>query len=141
VLALTSVASLMVSLDTQVVATALPVIRLRLHASLAALEWTVNAYTLSFGVLPLALSLLTAAFPSERHRVAMDLLAERPDRPCHDPAGPGQRHSSPASALRWAPVRAWRSPAPSPACSCPDAVPLPLRLPPRPGIGRPRPLV
>jgi len=39
VLALTSVASLMVSLDTQVVATALPVIRLRLHASLAALEW------------------------------------------------------------------------------------------------------
>ena len=51
VLALTSVASLMVSLDNQVVATALPVIRLRLHASLAALEWTVNAYTLSFGVL------------------------------------------------------------------------------------------
>ena len=42
VLALTSVASLMVSLDTQVVATALPVIRLRLHASLAALEWTVR---------------------------------------------------------------------------------------------------
>ena len=34
VLALTSAASLMVSLDTQVVATALPVIRLQLHASL-----------------------------------------------------------------------------------------------------------
>ena len=32
VLALTAAASLMVSLDTQVVATALPVIRLRLHA-------------------------------------------------------------------------------------------------------------
>jgi hypothetical protein len=32
VLALTSAASLMVSLDTQVVATALPVIRLHLHA-------------------------------------------------------------------------------------------------------------
>ena len=61
VLALTSVASLMVSLDTQVVATALPVIRLRLHASLAALEWTVNAYTLSFGVL-----LLTGAALGER---------------------------------------------------------------------------
>ena len=41
VLALTSAASLMVSLDTQVVATALPVIRLHLHASLAALEWTI----------------------------------------------------------------------------------------------------
>lgn len=38
VLALTSAASLMVSLDTQVVATALPVVRLKLHASLATLE-------------------------------------------------------------------------------------------------------
>lgn len=43
VLALTSVASLMVSLDNQVVATALPAIRVHLHASLGALEWTVNA--------------------------------------------------------------------------------------------------
>ncbi|WP_222849180.1 DHA2 family efflux MFS transporter permease subunit [Trebonia kvetii] len=51
VLAVTSVASFMVSLDTQVVATALPVIRVQLHASLAALEWTVNAYTLTFAVL------------------------------------------------------------------------------------------
>jgi MFS family permease len=51
VLALTSAASLMVSLDTQVVATALPVIRVQLHASLAELEWTVNAYSLSFAVL------------------------------------------------------------------------------------------
>jgi EmrB/QacA subfamily drug resistance transporter len=61
VLALTSVASFMVSLDTQVVATALPVIRVHLHASLAALEWTVNAYTLSFAVL-----LLTGAALGER---------------------------------------------------------------------------
>jgi EmrB/QacA subfamily drug resistance transporter len=61
VLALTSAASLMVSLDLQVVATALPVIRLQLHASLAALEWTVNAYTLSFAVL-----LLTGAALGER---------------------------------------------------------------------------
>jgi hypothetical protein len=38
VLALTSVASLMVSLDNQVVATALPAIRVHLHASLGALE-------------------------------------------------------------------------------------------------------
>jgi EmrB/QacA subfamily drug resistance transporter len=61
VLGLTAVASFMVSLDTQVVATALPVIRLHLHASLAALEWTVNAYTLSFAVL-----LLTGAALGER---------------------------------------------------------------------------
>ncbi len=61
VLALTSVASFMVSLDTQVVATALPEIRIHLHASLAALEWTVNAYTLSFAVL-----LLTGAALGER---------------------------------------------------------------------------
>jgi len=61
VLALTSVASFMVSLDTQVVTTALPVIRVHLHASLAALEWTVNAYTLSFAVL-----LLTGAALGER---------------------------------------------------------------------------
>ena len=61
VLALTSVASFMVSLDTQVVATALPVIRVHLHASLAALEWTVNAYTLTFAVL-----LLTGAALGER---------------------------------------------------------------------------
>jgi EmrB/QacA subfamily drug resistance transporter len=61
VLALTSAASFMVSLDSQVVATALPVIRVHLHASLAALEWTVNAYTLTFAVL-----LLTAAALGER---------------------------------------------------------------------------
>ena len=61
VLALTSAASLMVSLDIQVVATALPVIRLHLHASLTDLEWTVNAYTLSFAVL-----LLTGAALGER---------------------------------------------------------------------------
>jgi EmrB/QacA subfamily drug resistance transporter len=61
VLALTSVASFMVSLDTQVVSTALPVIRVHLHASLASLEWTVNAYTLSFAVL-----LLTGAALGER---------------------------------------------------------------------------
>jgi EmrB/QacA subfamily drug resistance transporter len=61
VLALTSAASFMVSLDSQVVATALPVIRLHLHASLASLEWTVNAYTLSFAVL-----LLTGAALGER---------------------------------------------------------------------------
>ena len=51
VLALTSVASFMVALDALVVATALSTIRLDLGASVEELEWTVNAYTLSFAVL------------------------------------------------------------------------------------------
>jgi EmrB/QacA subfamily drug resistance transporter len=51
ILALTSIGSVMVALDTTVVATALTTIQHHLHASLADLEWTVNAYGLSFGVL------------------------------------------------------------------------------------------
>ena len=51
VLALTSVSSFMVGLDALVVATALSTIRLHLGTSIEALEWTVNAYTLSFAVL------------------------------------------------------------------------------------------
>jgi EmrB/QacA subfamily drug resistance transporter len=51
VLILSSVASLMVALDALVVSTALGVIRRDLHASIDELEWTVNAYGLSFAVL------------------------------------------------------------------------------------------
>jgi len=51
ILTLTSVASLMVALDALVVTTALSTIRLDLGASIEALEWTVNAYNLSFAVL------------------------------------------------------------------------------------------
>src|SRR5215211_2903256 len=51
VLALTGIGSLMVALDTLVVSTALSTIRLELDASIASLEWTVNAYNLSFAVL------------------------------------------------------------------------------------------
>jgi EmrB/QacA subfamily drug resistance transporter len=51
VLVLSSVASLMVALDALVVATALETIRRHLQASLGELEWTVNAYGLSFAVL------------------------------------------------------------------------------------------
>lgn len=57
-LVLTSLAALMVSLDIQVVTTALPVIRIHLHASVAALAWTVNAYLLTFAVLLLTGSAL-----------------------------------------------------------------------------------
>jgi EmrB/QacA subfamily drug resistance transporter len=51
VLALMSAAALMVALDGLVVATALTTIQRDLHASLETLEWTVNAYSLSFAVL------------------------------------------------------------------------------------------
>jgi EmrB/QacA subfamily drug resistance transporter len=60
-LALTSVALFMVSLDNLVVSTALPVIRQDLHATISQLEWTVNAYTLTFAVL-----LLTGAALGDR---------------------------------------------------------------------------
>ncbi|MDQ2909872.1 MAG: DHA2 family efflux MFS transporter permease subunit [Actinomycetota bacterium] len=49
--AITSLALFMTTLDNLVVTTALPVIRGDLHASLSGLEWTVNAYTLTFAVL------------------------------------------------------------------------------------------
>ncbi len=51
VLALTSLASFMVALDALVVTTALPTIRVEFDASVEAIEWTVNAYNLSFAVL------------------------------------------------------------------------------------------
>jgi EmrB/QacA subfamily drug resistance transporter len=51
VLALTSIASFMVALDALVVTMALGTIRVDLGASVEALEWTVNAYNLSFAVL------------------------------------------------------------------------------------------
>src|SRR6266480_1566066 len=60
--AITSVALFMVTLDNLVVTSALPVIRHNLHASLTQLEWTVNAYTLTFAVL-----LLTGAALGDRY--------------------------------------------------------------------------
>jgi EmrB/QacA subfamily drug resistance transporter len=58
---ITSLALFMVVLDNLVVSTALPVIRTDLDASLEELEWTVNAYTLTFAVL-----LLTGAALGDR---------------------------------------------------------------------------
>ncbi len=58
---ITSVALFMVTLDNLVVTTAIPVIRKDLNASLEDLEWTVNAYTLTFAVL-----LLTGAALGDR---------------------------------------------------------------------------
>jgi EmrB/QacA subfamily drug resistance transporter len=59
--AITSIALFMVTLDNLVVTTAIPVIRTDLDASLESLEWTVNAYTLTFAVL-----LLTGAALGDR---------------------------------------------------------------------------
>src|SRR6266853_139213 len=58
---ITSIALFMVTLDNLVVTTALPVIRKDLGATLQGLEWTVNAYTLTFAVL-----LLTGAALGDR---------------------------------------------------------------------------
>src|SRR5579862_1582658 len=58
---ISSTAVFMVTLDNLVVTTALPVIRRDLHAGLGSLEWTVNAYTLTFAVL-----LLTGAALGDR---------------------------------------------------------------------------
>src|SRR4051794_34763596 len=58
---ITSVALFMVTLDNLVVTMALPSIRLDLGASIEDLEWTVNAYTLTFAVL-----LLTGAALGDR---------------------------------------------------------------------------
>jgi EmrB/QacA subfamily drug resistance transporter len=61
VLVLTSVASLMVALDAMVVSTALSESGREFGASIESLEWTVNAYTISFAVL-----LMTAAVMGDR---------------------------------------------------------------------------
>jgi EmrB/QacA subfamily drug resistance transporter len=61
VVALTGIGSLMAALDTLVVSTSLSTIRLDLDASVEELEWTVNAYNLSFAVL-----LLTGAALGDR---------------------------------------------------------------------------
>ena len=62
VLVLTGIGSLMAALDTLVVSTALSTIRLDLGASVEQLEWTVNAYNLSFAVL-----LITGAALGDRY--------------------------------------------------------------------------
>ena len=59
--ALAGLGVFMTAMDSMVVATALPVLRTSLHASLSGLEWTVNAYLLAFACL-----LLTGAALGDR---------------------------------------------------------------------------
>jgi EmrB/QacA subfamily drug resistance transporter len=61
VIVLTAIGSFMGALDTLVVSTAIPTIRVDLGASVSQLEWTVNAYNLSFAVM-----LITAAALGDR---------------------------------------------------------------------------
>jgi EmrB/QacA subfamily drug resistance transporter len=60
-LALASIGSFLVILDLFAVSTALPTLRVALHTSITTLDWTINAYTLSFAVL-----LMTAATLGDR---------------------------------------------------------------------------
>jgi EmrB/QacA subfamily drug resistance transporter len=66
VLGLSATASFMVVLDLLVVSTALSTIRRDLGSSLEQLEWTVNAYTLSFAVLLMTASALGDRFGRRR---------------------------------------------------------------------------
>src|SRR5688500_8714570 len=66
VLGLAALGSCIVALDTLVVTTALTTIRLDLGATLEQLEWTVNAYNLSFAVLLMTASALGDRFGRRR---------------------------------------------------------------------------
>ena len=63
---ITSIALFMVALDNLVVTTALPVIKADLGASLADLQWMVNAYTLTFAVLLITGAALGDRFGRQR---------------------------------------------------------------------------
>jgi EmrB/QacA subfamily drug resistance transporter len=76
VVVLTAVGSLMAALDTLVVSTALTTIRLDLGASVEQLEWTVNAYNLSFAVLLITGAALGDRFGRRRlYAVGLGLFA------------------------------------------------------------------
>ncbi|MFC6932016.1 MFS transporter [Actinomadura yumaensis] len=66
----TGIALFMVALDNLIVTNALPAIRADLHTGLEGLEWTVNAYTLTFGVLLLPAAAVADRFGRRRLFVA-----------------------------------------------------------------------
>src|SRR5437868_6115747 len=66
ILILTSIAAFMVVLDSLIVSVTLATIRQDLHATIEQLEWTVNAYSLSFAVLLLTASALGDRFGRKR---------------------------------------------------------------------------
>jgi EmrB/QacA subfamily drug resistance transporter len=73
---LTAIGSMMAAIDTLVVATALSEIRLDLGATVEQLEWTVNAYNLSFAVLLITGAALGDRFGRRRlYAVGLGLFA------------------------------------------------------------------
>ena len=66
IFAIVSLALFMGALDNLVVTTALPAIQRALHANLADLEWTVNAYTLVFTILMIPAAALGDRFGHKR---------------------------------------------------------------------------
>jgi EmrB/QacA subfamily drug resistance transporter len=66
VVVLTALGSFMGALDTLVVSTALPTIRLDLGATIPQLEWTVNAYNLSYAVMLIPAAALGDRFGRKR---------------------------------------------------------------------------
>ena len=83
----------MVALDTLVVATALTTIRHDLDASVEQLEWTVNAYNLSFAVL-----LMTGVGARRPLRPAPD-LRRRPRRCSRSPPRPARSRPAPGALI------------------------------------------
>jgi EmrB/QacA subfamily drug resistance transporter len=76
VLVLTAIGSLMAAIDTLAVSTALSEIRLDLGATVEQLEWTVNAYNLSFAVLLITTAALGDRFGRRRlYAVGLGLFA------------------------------------------------------------------
>jgi EmrB/QacA subfamily drug resistance transporter len=65
-LALAAIGTFLVALDIVVVSTALPTLRTHLHASLADLEWTINAYNLVFACFMLTGAALGDRFGRKR---------------------------------------------------------------------------
>ena len=99
--AVVSTALFMVVLDNLVVTTALPSIRADLGATIESLQWTVNAYTLTFAVLLLTGAALGDRFGRKRMFVigvsaftvasAAAALAPTTVRADRRPRGPGRR--------------------------------------------------
>ena len=134
-----SIASLMVALDVLVVSTALGTIRHDLGASIDELEWTVNAYSLSFAVLLITASVLGDRLGRRRLFAGGLGAVRRPPRPLcalapnigtadrrPGAAGRGARRSSRRCRCRCSPppsrptgaARRWVSTAASPAWPC-----------------------
>src|SRR3954453_20083923 len=80
---LASLGVFVTALDTLVVTTALPVMRVALGGSLGDLEWTVNAYNLAFACLLLTRAALGDRFGRRRMFTSASGSSPPPRRPRH----------------------------------------------------------